>query len=90
MTRRLVTNAHGFATGITIPNRSRAHSNVAATLKMPIVAMAIAMGSRITEKGVGDATSSSSVPAQRSSWSMLLAVVAIADQIPMAAAPRPA
>ena len=47
-------------------------------------------GTRISANRVGEATSSSSVPIQRSRCSSPLAVVVTTDQMPITEAPRPA
>jgi hypothetical protein len=57
---------------------------------MPIVAIAIVTGSKTTAKGVGEATSSSSVPCHRSRCIAAPALVLVADQIPITEAPSDA
>ena len=57
---------------------------------MPIADMAIVIGSITSEKFAGAATSSSSVPCQRSRWRAAPAAVLVADQIPITEAPSDA
>ncbi len=73
-----------------MPNSSRPHTRVETRLYRPSEAIAVVIGTRTIANRVGEATSSSSVPSQRSRWSRLLAVVVITDQMPITAAPSPA
>ena len=54
------------------------------------MAIAVVIGNRTIENGVGAATSSSSVPAHRSRFSSVLALTVTDVHTPMTAAPRPA
>ena len=57
---------------------------------MPIVEVAIVIGSSTAQKGVGAATSSSSTPAQRWRWIASAAPTVVIDQIPITVAPSEA
>ena len=57
---------------------------------MPIVEVAIVIGSRTAQNGVGAATSSSSTPAQRWRWIASAAPTVVIDQMPITVAPSDA
>ena len=84
------TNSSGCSRGTSIPNRKSPHSRVATIEYSPMVAMATVIGSSTTGSGTGAATSSSSVPCQRSRCTTLLPEVLTDDQTPRTLAPMPA
>ena len=90
MTTAATTNTNGCSNETSMPKAKRPHSRVATRLHRPIVAIDTVAGTMIRLNGVGEATSSSSVPSRRSRCRVDDAVVLTADHTPMTLAPTAA